>query len=132
MAFVLCFPIVIPCLLERVVTCFNVFKKIGSFLEETVWFFFCGSWKYLICFLFWNDPPLLRPIPISWKKLHVNNMWDFNYWTRHECQKVDSFFWICCFSSKLSCHSHQQQVWQSLFLIRTLVKTNSNVMCVSL
>ena len=53
--------------------------------------------------------------------LHVNKMWDFIYWTRHKWQKVDSIFWICCFSSKLTYHSYQQQVCKFLFLIRTFV-----------
>ena len=54
------FPIVIPCLLEYVVTYFNVFRKLQVivwrnkrlFLEETKFNFFHSSWKYLICFLF--------------------------------------------------------------------------------
>ena len=28
------------------------------------------------------------------------------YWTSHKWQKVESFFWICYFSSKLSYHSY--------------------------
>ena len=47
-------------------------------------------------------------------------------------QKVGSFSWICCFSSRLSYHSYLQRVCKLLFLIRTSVKTNSNLMCVSL
>ena len=53
------------------------------------------------------------------------------YWTRHKRQKVNSFFWICCFSSKLSYHSYQQRVCKILFLIRTFIKTNSNLICSS-
>ena len=57
-------------------------------------------------------------------------MWEwFIYWTGHKWQKVDSFFWICCFSCKLSCHNYQQQVCKFLFLIRTVVKTNKNLTC---
>ena len=72
------------------------------------------------------------------KFLHVNNIWDlfiwdlFIYWTRHKWQKVDSFFWICYFSSKLSYHSYQQRVCKFLFLTETFVKTKSNLMCGSL
>ena len=52
------FPIVIPCLPEGVVTCFSVYSKLEvlhGFYEdyEAVFlfsYFFCSSWKYLICF----------------------------------------------------------------------------------
>ena len=48
MTIVLIFPIVIPCLLERVVTYFNVYTKLevypeGSFLEETKFEFFYSN-----------------------------------------------------------------------------------------
>ena len=66
------------------------------------------------------------------KFLHVNNMWDVIYWTRQKWQKVDRSLWIFRFSNKLSYHSYQQQVCKFLFLIRILVKTNSNLMCGSL
>ena len=51
------------------------------------------------------------------------------YWTRHKWQKIDSFFWICYFSSKLSYHSYKQRVCKIMRLIRTFVKTNKNLMC---
>ena len=51
------------------------------------------------------------------------------YWTRRKWQKVDSKFKICCFNSKLSYHSYQQQVCKFLFLTGTFVKTNRNLMC---
>ena len=54
------------------------------------------------------------------------------YWTRHKCQKVDSSFWICCFGSKLTYHSYQQRVCKFLFLIRTFIKSDSNLMCGSI
>ena len=69
------------------------------------------------------------------KFLLVKNMWDFSLfcWTRHKLQKGASFFWICCcLSSKITYHSYLQRVCKFLFLIRTLVKTTSNLMCVSL
>ena len=47
--------------------------------------------------------------------LHANYMWEFIYWTRHKWQKVDSFSWICRFSSNLIYHSYQQRVCKSLF-----------------
>ena len=47
---------------------------------------------------------------------------EFIYWARHKWQKVDSFFWICRFSSKLSYHSYQQRVCKSMFLTKTFVK----------
>ena len=66
----------------------------------------------------WNGtgPPAHPPYPggifflvklENIKYLHVNNMWDFIYWTRHKWQKVDSLFWIWWFSSKWSYHSYQ-------------------------
>ena len=57
-AFVLYFPIVIPCLLEGVVTYFNVFTKLEVLVwmkmrlfswRDTIWFSSC---KYFIWFLF--------------------------------------------------------------------------------
>ena len=57
---------------------------------------------------------------------YVNNFWEFSLFIKW--QKVDSFFWICCFNSKLSYHSYQQRVCKFLFSIGTLVKTNSNLM----
>ena len=55
-AFILPFPIEIPCLLKRVVTYFNAytssFEVVDCFLEETKFHFFYSSLKYLICFLF--------------------------------------------------------------------------------
>ena len=54
-AFVLYIPIVIPCLLEGVVTYFNVITKLevlvwwGCFLGEAIWFSSC---KYIVWFLF--------------------------------------------------------------------------------
>ena len=51
------------------------------------------------------------------------------YWTRHKWQKVDSFFWICYFRSKLIYHSYQQRVCNIRLLIRTFAKTKSNLMC---
>ena len=57
-AFVLYFPIVIPCLLERVVTYFNVYTKLEVLVwkkmrlfswRHTIWF---NSWMYFIWFLF--------------------------------------------------------------------------------
>ena len=42
------------------------------------------------------------------KFLNVKNGLAFIYWTIHNWQKVDSFFWICRFSSKVSYHSYQQ------------------------
>ena len=57
---------------------------------------------------------------------------EFIYWTRHKWQKVDSFFWLCHFSSKLSYHSYHQGVCESKFLIRTYntyIKTYSNLIC---
>ena len=50
----------------------------------------------------------------------------FIYWARHKWQKVDSFYWICHFSPKLSYHCHQPQLCKFLFLIRTLVKANNS------
>ena len=61
--------------------------------------------------------------------LYVNNMWAFIYWARHKWQKVDSSFWICRFSRKLSYHSSQQRVSNILFFRRTFVETDSNLMC---
>ena len=63
------------------------------------------------------------------RKIEKQNfyMWrtyEFIYWTRHKWQKVDSFFWICCFSCKLTYHSYQQRVCKIMLLIRTFVKTN--------
>ena len=55
---------------------------------------------------------------IKWENMkffHVNNMWDFICWTRHQWQKVDSFFWNYCFSSKMSYHSYLQRVCQFLY-----------------
>ena len=72
-----------------------------SVVAGSIWFVFC----------FGMIPPSPDSSPFPEKKLHVSNIWDFNYRTRNECQKVDSFFWICCFSSKLSCRSYQQQVF---------------------
>ena len=67
------------------------------------------------------------------KSLHVINIWDwFIYSTRHKWQKVDSFFWICRFSSKLGYQSHQEQLCNFLFLIRTLVKASNDLLCGSL
>ena len=40
-----------PCLLEHVVTYFNVYTKLG-FVEEAKFDFFYNSWKYLINFFF--------------------------------------------------------------------------------
>ena len=57
---------------------------------------------------------------------------EFIYWTRRKWQKLDIFFWICHFSSKLIYHSYQQQVCKILFFIKTFVKRNSNLMCGSL
>ena len=54
------FPIVIPYLLENVVTYFNILMKrevivwgnVNLFSwRDKIWFF-CSRWKYLICFLF--------------------------------------------------------------------------------
>ena len=42
------------------------------------------------------------------KFLNVKNGLAFIYWTIHNWQKVDSFFWICCFSSIVSYHSYQK------------------------
>ena len=52
---------------------------------------------------------------------------EFNSQTRHKWQKVDSFFWICRFNSRLNYHSYQQKVCKIMFLITTFVKTNSNL-----
>ena len=63
MAFVLFFPIEILCLVEPMVTYFNVYTKLeviirscyetrGYFLEETKFDFFYSSWKYLISYLY--------------------------------------------------------------------------------
>ena len=64
------------------------------------------------------------------KFLQVRNIWvflyRFIYWARLKWQKVDSFFWIYRFSSKLSYHSYQHRVCKFMFLTRTFVKTNSN------
>ena len=57
--FLFYFPIVIPCLLEHVVSYFHVYTKLeaivwriwGFFLEEAKFDFFYSNWKYLICFL---------------------------------------------------------------------------------
>ena len=49
MAFVLYFPIVIPCLLESVVTYFNVYTR-QNFLEDKKLDFFYSSCKYFISF----------------------------------------------------------------------------------
>ena len=66
------------------------------------------------------------------KSLHVINIW-FIYWTRHKWQKVDSFFWMCRFSSKLSYHSdYWQRLCKFLFLIWALLKANNILMCGSL
>ena len=60
---------------------------------------------------------------LNWKKqifvkfLHVNNICDFNLFIEHDISdKKKSFFWLCCFSSKLSYNSYQQQVCKFLFL----------------
>ena len=63
MTFVLFFPIEILCLVEPMVTYFNVYTKLeviirsyyetrGYFLEETKFDFFYSSWKYLISYLY--------------------------------------------------------------------------------
>ena len=64
------------------------------------------------------------------KFLQVRKVWiflyRFIYWARLKWQKVDSFFWIYRFSSKLSYHSYQHRICKIMFLTRTFVKTNSN------
>ena len=77
-------------------------------------------------------PPTVSRSKSFFPRLHANNMWDFIYWTRHKWQKVDSFFWICCFSIKLSYNSYQQKVCKFSFLKRIFAKTNRNLMCDSL
>ena len=42
------------------------------------------------------------------KILNVKNRLKFISWTRNKWQILDSFFWICRFSSKLSYHSYEQ------------------------
>ena len=48
----------------------------------------------------------------------------FIYGTRRNSEKVDSFFWICHFSSILCFHG-----FVGFILIKTFVKTNNNLMC---
>ena len=52
------------------------------------------------------------------KFLHVKNIMrlEFVYWTKHKWQKVDSFFWIRRFSSKLSYHQQPTtSLWDYVF-----------------
>ena len=84
-----------------------------------------------------NPPPfswskIVFPLKIGNHKIFTGEEYkrlEFIYWARHKWPKVDSFFWICRFSSKLSYHSYQERVCKVMFLTRTFVKTFSNLMC---
>ena len=87
--------------------------------------------------LLWHPLQPAPPIFFRAKKFfffvrffHVNDIRDFKLLLidQNINDKKDSFYWICCFSSKLSYHSYQQRVRKFLFLIRTSVKTNRNLM----
>ena len=111
-------------------------QRVMSLIKMFLWIIFCNS-IFLLGFP-WssnnitasNKKKTSKTYQCIWD-FHVKseNRLEFIYWTRHKWQKVDSFFWISYFSSKLSYHSYQQRVCKIKFLIRTFVKTYSNLIC---
>ena len=86
-----------------------VMAKCFATYEDILLFY----WFNLRCYL--NDGGMLVP--------HVKLQ--FINWIRHKWQKVNTFFWISCFSSTLNYHCYPKRVCKILFLIRTFVKMNS-------
>ena len=65
------------------------------------------------------------------KCLHANYMWEFIHWTRHKWQKVDSFHEFVVLAVTWSTTVTNNEFVSFCFL-KTLVKTNSNLICDSL
>ena len=65
------------------------------------------------------------------KILNVKNRLEFIFWTRHKWQKVDSFseFVVSAVNWAITVTNNQQRVCKIMFLIRTFVKANINLMC---
>ena len=80
------------------------------------------------------------PSTISWSKVFFKSkigkyeISDFGLFIEQDIsdKKYVDFSEFCRFSSKWSYHSHQKRLCKFLFLARTLVKENNNLMCRSL